>query len=242
VDACGGLIDLIAGRAAAARPLLVGIAGAVAVGKTTIAAALADGLARRQCRAEVLSTDAFLLPNATLQARGLQLRKGFPESYDGEAMRAALAALRRGGTAAVPIYSHDVYDIVPGAARAVGPADVILLEGVTALQPPAAELLAVAVYVEADEADVRAWFVARFLRLAAAAAADASSFYHPFAALPPEQLEAIAAGTWDAINAPNLHQHIAPSAARADVVVRKAADHAVVELRCKGLFRTAVRC
>ena len=231
MEALSALIGLIGERAAATRPLLVGIAGSVAVGKTTIVATLAGALARRARTVEVLSTDAFLLSNDDLNARGLQLRKGFPESYDGDAMRAALTALRRGGTATVPVYSHEVYDVVPGAAQSIAPADVILLEGVVALQPPAAESLDLAVYVDAAEADVRDWFVARFLRLTAAAAADASSFYHPFAALPPEQLQAIAAGTWQAINAPNLHQHIAPSAARADVVVRKGADHAVLEVR-----------
>lgn len=231
MDANAALIELICGRAAMKWPLLVGLAGPVAVGKTTIVRGLADELARRGHAVEVVSTDAFLLPNATLHARGLQLRKGFPESYDTKAMRTALETLRRGGAAAVPVYSHDVYDVVPGAVQSVGPADVILLEGVVALQPPAADLIDLAVYVEAAESDVREWFVARFLRLTAAAAADASSFYHPFAALPPDQLQAIAGGTWDAINAPNLHRHIAPSATRADVVVRKAADHAVAEVR-----------
>lgn len=231
MEALTALIGLIGEHAATTRPLLVGVAGPVAVGKTTIVATLADALARRARTVAVLSTDAFLLSNDDLNARGLQLRKGFPESYDGDAMRAALATLRRGGSAAVPVYSHEVYDVVPGATQSIAPADVILLEGVVALQPPAADSLDLAVYVDAAEADVREWFVARFLRLTAAAATDASSFYHPFAAVPPEQLQAIAAGTWEAINAPNLHQHIAPSAARADVVVRKGADHAVVEVR-----------
>ena len=224
------LIDLIRERSAAGR-LLVGVAGAVAVGKTTIVAALAEGLARAERSVRVLSTDAFLLPNDVLIARGLLMRKGFPESYDADAIGAALGALRAGASAVVPVYSHDTYDRVPAATDTIAPADVVLIEGIVALQPPTADHLDLAIYVDADETDVREWFVTRFARLTAAATTDPASFYHRFAALPPEQVRQLALATWEAINGPNLHEHIAPSAARADVVVRKAADHAIAALR-----------
>ncbi len=226
------LVDLVRDRATT-TPYLIGVAGAVAVGKTTIVRALAQGLQAPDRRVQVVSTDSFLLANAVLAERGLLMRKGFPESYDADAMRGALQRLRAGQAAKVRVYSHDVYDIVPDASESIVPAEVILIEGIVALQAPAGEYLDLALYVDADEQIVRGWFVERFLRLTAAAAAQPASFYHPFAQLPAEQVQQIAIATWDTINAPNLHQHIAPSAARADVVVRKAADHSIAELRAR---------
>jgi type I pantothenate kinase len=231
MTADAALADAIRDRLTAARPLLVGLAGPVAVGKTTIVRGVATALAARGVAVEVLSTDAFLLANHALNERGLLMRKGFPETYDGPAMAAALTALRAGRAAAVPVYSHDAYDIVPGVLQTIAPVNVILIEGIAALQPPAVDHLDLAIYVDAPEGLVRQWFVERFARLTAAAAGEAASFYHPFAALPPEQVREIAGATWDAINAPNLHEHIAPSAARADLVVRKAADHTLAELQ-----------
>jgi type I pantothenate kinase len=225
------LVDLVRTRATTA-PYLVGVAGAVAVGKTTIVRALAQGLEAPARRVQVVSTDSFLLANDALNRRGLLMRKGFPETYDADAMRTALQRLRARQAARVCSYSHNVYDIVPDVSESIAPAEVILIEGIVALQSPAREHLDLAVYIDAAEDDVRDWFVARFLRLTAAAAAQPASFYHPFAQLPPEQVREIAVATWDAINAPNLHQHIAPAAAGADVVVRKAADHSIAELRC----------
>ncbi len=224
------LVDLIRERTATA-PALVGIAGAVAVGKTTIVRMLANGLEAHGRRVRSLSTDSFLLPNAVLNERGLLMRKGFPESYDDAAIDAALRRLRAGETTDVPVYSHDVYDIVAGTVESIAAADVMLIEGIVALQPPTVDHLDLAVYIDAPESSVRDWFIERFARLTTAAADDPSSFYHPFVQMPLEQLHQLAAATWDGINGPNLHQHIAPSAARADVVVVKAADHSIAELR-----------
>lgn len=240
MTALSALVEIIATRLGATRPLLVGIAGPVAVGKTTIVSELADALPRRGHAVAVLSTDAFLLANDVLTARGLAMRKGFPESYDRVAMAAALATLRSGAAVQIPVYSHDVYDVVPGARQSVAPADVVLLEGVVALQAPVADVLDLAIYVDAPEASVRQWFFERFARLTAAAAGEPSSFYHRFAALPAEQVRELAVATWDGINAPNLREHIAPSAARADVVVHKAADHAIAAVRLRAAAPTAV--
>lgn len=223
------LIDLISARARA----VVGIAGPVAVGKTTIVRALAERLAARGRTVRTMTTDAFLLPNAVLAERGLSMRKGFPESYDLAAMGAALARVHAGAVVQVPVYSHDLYDVVLGAHDTVEPADVVLIEGIVALQDPALGHLDLALYVDADEASVRRWFGERFARLTAAAADDPASFYHRFAAMPADQLAQLADVTWDAINAPNLHEHIAPSAARADVIVRKADDHSIAEVRVR---------
>jgi type I pantothenate kinase len=221
---------LIRDRATTA-PFLVGVAGPVAVGKTTIVRTLADGLESHGRRVHVLSTDAFLLSNDVLNQRGLLMRKGFPESYDDDAIRRVLGRLRAGEPATVSVYSHDIYDIVPGATETIGSADVIVVEGVIALQPPIADHLDLAVYIEAPEECVRDWFVERFMRLTQTATADASSFYHRFAEIPREQVRQLAAATWDGINGPNLHEHIAPSAARADVMVVKAPDHAIADVR-----------
>lgn len=224
------LVDLVSERAATA-PFLVGVAGAVAVGKTTIVRAIAHGLESRARRVRVLSTDAFLLPNQILAERGLLLRKGFPESYDDAAIEEVLGRLRSGAAATVRVYSHEVYDVLPGVTETVPSADVVLVEGVVALQQPTRSHLDLAVYIDAAEATVRQWFVERFIRLTEVGANDASSFYHRFAAMPHEHVRRLAEATWDGINRPNLAEHIAPSAASADIVVIKAPDHSIAELR-----------
>lgn len=224
------LAELVAERATAS-PFLVGVAGAVAVGKTTIVCAMADALRSRGRSAHVLSTDAFLFSNDNLNERGLQMRKGFPESYDHEAIAAAFRRLRSGQSATLNVYSHEVYDILPGATQVVAPADVILVEGVVALQHPIVEHLDLALYIDAPEEWVRRWFVDRFVRLTEAGRTDVASFYHRFAGLPSEQVQQLAQGTWEMINGPNLHEHIAPSVVNADVVVVKATDHSIAELR-----------
>ena len=213
------------------RPLLVGLAGAVAVGKSTTAAILAELLAGHGVRTDVLCTDCFLHPNAVLAERDLTMRKGYPETFDADGLAACLDGLRRGEVPVpVPVYSHAVYDVVPGEELPVGLADVVVVEGVNALQPPAAGMYDLAVYVDADEAHVRQWFVGRFLELCDAADDGAEGFYRMFCAIEPDARRAVAEGAWDGINGPNLRDHIAPSRAHADLVLRKAADHSIVEL------------
>lgn len=224
------LVDLLSDRATTS-PFLVGVAGAVAVGKTTIVRAMAHGLESRGRRVRVLSTDAFLLPNQILNEHGLLMRKGFPESYDDAAIGEVLGRLRSGEAATVRVYSHEVYDVLPGVTETVPSADVVLVEGVVALQQPTLRHLDLAVYIDAPQACVRQWFVERFVRLTEAGASDVSSFYHRLASMPREQVRQVAEAAWDGINGPNLAAHIAPSAARADIVVVKAADHSIAELR-----------
>jgi type I pantothenate kinase len=213
------------------RPTIVGVSGAVAVGKTAIAGALADRVAARSTTVQVISTDAFLFPNDVLAERDLQMRKGFPESYDFGALLSAIADIRRGAPIDIPVYSHATYDIVRDAREPVDAVDVLVVEGVVALQPPVREALDVAVYVDAAEDIVQGWFVDRFLRFVADARDDEASFYHGFAALEDAQVRAIADATWDGINAVNLREHIAPSGSTADVVVTKGPDHTVLSVR-----------
>jgi type I pantothenate kinase len=216
------VIDAVVAALPGRRPALIGIAGPVAVGKTTVANALRDALG-----APVVSTDAFLLSNDDLAARDLVMRKGFPESYDAALAERTLSALAAGDGVDLPVYSHDTYDIVRGAPVRLEPAETVLIEGVIALQDPIRSHLDVAVYIDADADVVRRWFVDRFLRFVDAARTNESSFYHSMTPLDEAQVRQIAEMTWDAINAVNLQEHIVPSRDGADIVVRKASDHTV---------------
>lgn len=217
-------------RSVERRPAIVGVSGAVAVGKTTIATRVADRIASSGTTVRTISTDAFLFPNHVLAERGIEMRKGFPESYDFGALVTVVGAARRGEAVAIPVYSHATYDVLPGEREVLEPSDVLIIEGVVVLQPPVRDLLDVGVYVDAPEELVKTWFVSRFHRFVADAKDDPSSFYHQLAALDRAQVQAIAEATWDAINGVNLREHIAPSGTTADVVVLKGADHAVLSV------------
>ena len=208
--------------------MLVGIAGGVGVGKSTAAAFVRAHLDAASVPVEVVCTDAFLLPNAELEARGISMRKGFPESFDAPAFDACLTALEAGRSGVqIPVYSHATYDLAPGEVQVLGPADVVIVEGVNALQSPVVEHLDLAVYIDADESDMRLWFVDRFLAFCEAAVADETSFYRGFAGMTRDQQREIAEWTWREINAVNLRDHIAPSRARATRVLTKQRDHSV---------------
>jgi type I pantothenate kinase len=219
------LIARVAEQAASRTPFLIGITGGVAVGKSTLARAVADGLEAADLPVQIVATDGFLKPNAVLEAAGLGMKKGFPETYDTAALHAFLDALVAGRKAEIPIYSHVTYDIVAGQGRAVDGVGVVIVEGINVLQTPQARArFGLSLYVDADPDDAKAWYLAR---LHGIIAADPASF---FAKLDPERRDAMFEAAWTHLNLVNLHQHIAPTMAFADVVVRKAADHALVEL------------
>ena len=204
-------------------PCLVGVAGAVAVGKSTFADALAATLA--PLAVEVVATDGFLLPNDELATVGLLHQKGFPASYDEGAIGAFLSALREGRRGEVPVYSHVTYDRVPGEARVVEPVDVVVLEGVNALQPAVAAALDLRVYLHAEEPVVRRWYVERFLELTAAAEHDEASFYRRFVDLDDAGRRSMAEAVWEGVNLVNLTEHILATRDAADVVLTKVEDH-----------------
>jgi type I pantothenate kinase len=213
-------------------PHVVGISGAVAVGKSTVAGQLGEAFTGRGRRVDVVATDAFLHPNVILDERGLTLRKGFPETFDLDALVEFVARVHEGRKGIrIPVYSHAVYDILPGEHLELEEPDLVVLEGVIALQPPVVDHLDVAVYVDADEDDVRRWFVARFLELTEASGSDAASFYRIFSDMSADEVRRIAEATWDGINGVNLREHIAPSREKATFVVSKAADHTIRDVR-----------
>jgi type I pantothenate kinase len=215
------------------KPYVVAITGGVAVGKSVLAAELAGAIAAwpRQPVVEVVCTDGFLFDNATLEARGISMRKGFPESYDAAGMRAALSAIRAGPTR-FPAYSHTTYDVDPALARMLEPPDVLIVEGLglqadLGVDADGRRLVDMLIYLDADEAHIEAWFTARLMGLMAAAADDPASFYARFLGLDAAGRRDFAKRVWEGINLPNLTEHISPARALADLVVRKRADHAI---------------
>ncbi|MBV9134548.1 MAG: type I pantothenate kinase [Chloroflexi bacterium] len=219
--------ELILGRRGTRTPFIVGITGAVAVGKSTLAAAL-EALMTTSPEApsvELVGTDGFLLDNATLEARGLALRKGFPESYDAEALRTTLATVRH-GRASFPGYSHVTYDVDPSLSRSIAPPDVLIVEGL-GLQEPATVGLDALLYLDADEALLETWFTERFLQFWRAAETDPASFYARFRHMSADEVQALAVRVWQNINLPNLREHIVRARDRADWVVRKGAGHVI---------------
>jgi type I pantothenate kinase len=214
------LAQRLAGVAKPGAPLIVGLTGSVAVGKTTLARDLVAALPA--LRIETHSTDGFLLSNARLAELGLGLRKGFPESYDQPRLAEALAAVRT-GPAVFPGYSHVTYDPDPALDCTIEAPDILLLEGLGLIA--ARSGLDLLIYVDAEEADLESWFLERFMGFWRAAETDPASFYAQFRTMDEAGAETFARAVWAGINLPNLRDHILPARAMADIVVRKDADH-----------------
>jgi type I pantothenate kinase len=209
----------------------------VAVGKSTFAAELARRLLSADLVTAVIATDGFLLSNADLDARGLTMRKGFPESFDTARLAQFLADARAGvAELRVPAYSHVTYDVVPGKETVVTKPDVLIVEGVNVLLPAHVDALDLSIYLDADDEAVIAWFASRIAELCRAARDKPISFFRPYAGLTDEQVQAFAQAAWDAINGVNLELHIRPQRDRADVIVSKLPDHSIdrVAIRVEG--------
>jgi len=224
-------------------PYIIGVAGSVAVGKSTVARLLRELLSRwpGTPKVELITTDGFLYPNSELLKRDLMTRKGFPESYDRKALIKFVSDIKSGkAKVKAPVYSHLAYDILPNEHLIIDQPDVVIIEGLNVLQNPEkdqavalSDFFDFKIYVDADQEDIRTWYLNRFQKLRAGAFTNPESYFHRYAELPLEDALATAEGFWENINLPNLLENIEPTRSRATLVLRKGKNHAVesVQLR-----------
>jgi type I pantothenate kinase len=230
-------------------PYVIGIAGSVAVGKSTTARVLKALLSRwpNTPKVELVTTDGFLLPNDELKRLGLMERKGFPESYDAAAIVRFLSAVKAGErNVRAPTYSHLTYDVQPDVHTTIDRPDILIFEGLNVLQPGrlskegravafVSDFFDFSVYLDAEEPLLRQWYIQRFMRLRQTSFQDPRSFFQRYAKLSEAQALEIAIGLWEKINLPNLLENILPTRPRAGLVLRKGASHMIEEVALRKL-------
>lgn len=227
-------------------PYVIGIAGSVAVGKSTTARLLQALLAQwpNHPKVDLITTDGFLFPNAVLQERGLMQRKGFPESYDRRRLLRFVSEVKAGEPEVfAPVYSHIVYDILPDQQARVRQPDIMILEGLNVLQTGVgpdnpvfvSDFFDFSIYVDADEEHIKRWYVNRFLTLRRTAFRDPASYFHRYANLSDAEAINKAMNIWEEINGLNLRENILPTRTRAHLILEKGADHAIERVKLRKL-------
>ena len=239
--------DTFLGTLPAPTPYVIGVAGSVAVGKSTFARILRALLSRwpESPRVDLVTTDGFLKPNDELEAAGLLARKGFPESYDVRRLVQFMADVKAGrGAVHAPVYSHQAYDIVPGEFQVVDRPDIVLVEGLNVLQTGdgaagraarvfVSDFFDFSIYIDAEERDIEGWYVARFRLLRETVFRDPANYFHRFASLADAEADAMAREIWRTINGVNLKDNIIATRERARLVMEKGRDHQVRRVRLR---------
>jgi type I pantothenate kinase len=230
-------------------PFVIGIAGSVAVGKSTTARVLKELLARwpSSPKVDLVTTDGFLLPNDVLRRENLMERKGFPESYDVGALLRFLSAIKSSQrNVRAPLYSHLTYDVLPGQFVTIDRPDILIFEGINVLQtrelprdgravPFVSDFFDFSIYIDADEDLIHKWYIDRFMRLRETAFKSPENFFHRYSQLSEDSARAIAEGLWNNINLKNLQENIQPTRPRANLILRKGRDHLVEEVALRRL-------